>query len=545
MTVRSIAQAAAGYSEPLPYVDVESISWDGALQRKYIPSTLDTNPRGVEFKPDGTKMYQVGYGSDKVYEYDLSTAWDISTATYSQSFSVATEDTTPVSVRFGNNGTFMYILGSTNNKIFRYYLSTAWDISTAAASGSGFSFASEEIYPQDFFFKSDGTKFWLLGTQNDTVYEYTMTSSWVVHVGASYSGNSFLVNGNPWGLSFKSDGTKMFVGTYTTQIREYALSTAWDITTASYTLYQTIWNSSQWTTSNIGGLYIKSDGLKLYIAEYIQAKVIVEYDLSTAWDASTISWTEPSSNYLDTYVAGKTSNLGSFAFNDDGTKLFVLETPGDVVEFNLSTAYDIDTATYSGVSLAVATSSSGITFKPDGTELWVMNYGVDKMQRYQLSTAWDITTAGGAYGGTSLNTWESSPSNFFWSDDGYTVWVVGSGGGAQIHEFSMTTPWFHGTGFSYVQSFSLASEMSFPRSIIFLNHGKQLLIKDNTSIFDYRLSTAWDISTITYNNKVYQDFTFLEDGFTGYGLLINEDEQKMFIGSTPFSEIFQTTYTLE
>ena len=39
-----------------------------------------TVPLGVEFNPDGTKMYMTGTSSNKVFQYTLTTAFDISTA---------------------------------------------------------------------------------------------------------------------------------------------------------------------------------------------------------------------------------------------------------------------------------------------------------------------------------------------------------------------------------------------------------------------------------------------------------------------------------
>jgi DNA-binding beta-propeller fold protein YncE len=49
----------------------------------------DTFPTGLAFNTDGTKMFVVGNGNDKVYEYDLSTGFDVSSAVYSQDFSVS------------------------------------------------------------------------------------------------------------------------------------------------------------------------------------------------------------------------------------------------------------------------------------------------------------------------------------------------------------------------------------------------------------------------------------------------------------------------
>lgn len=43
-------------------------------------------------------MYIIGQSGDDVNEYNLSTAWDVNTASYLQNFSVATEETTPEDV---------------------------------------------------------------------------------------------------------------------------------------------------------------------------------------------------------------------------------------------------------------------------------------------------------------------------------------------------------------------------------------------------------------------------------------------------------------
>ena len=36
---------------------------------------------GITFKPDGTKMFVVGMSQNKIFEFDLSTGFDVSTAT--------------------------------------------------------------------------------------------------------------------------------------------------------------------------------------------------------------------------------------------------------------------------------------------------------------------------------------------------------------------------------------------------------------------------------------------------------------------------------
>ena len=45
----------------------------------------DSQPEALFFKPDGSKMYIIGRTTDDIFEYDLSTAWDITTISFLQS----------------------------------------------------------------------------------------------------------------------------------------------------------------------------------------------------------------------------------------------------------------------------------------------------------------------------------------------------------------------------------------------------------------------------------------------------------------------------
>ena len=48
----------------------------------------------------------------QVDEYTLTTAWDVSTASFVDSFSVATQETVPTGIAFSKSGEKMFIVGS-------------------------------------------------------------------------------------------------------------------------------------------------------------------------------------------------------------------------------------------------------------------------------------------------------------------------------------------------------------------------------------------------------------------------------------------------
>ena len=93
-------------------------------------------------------MFLTGQSSDSVSEYHLTTAFDVSTASFDSSFSVSSEETAPMSVKFNNDGTKMFILGFTGQDVTEYTLSTAFDASTATyVSGGELDISSQESEP--------------------------------------------------------------------------------------------------------------------------------------------------------------------------------------------------------------------------------------------------------------------------------------------------------------------------------------------------------------------------------------------------------------
>ncbi|KKL13529.1 hypothetical protein LCGC14_2524840, partial [marine sediment metagenome] len=195
--------------------------------------------RGVAFSSDGTKMYVLSNTNDTVYQYTLSTAWDVSTAAYaSKSKDVSSEDGGPEGVTFKTDGTKMFICGSANDTIFRYTLSTPWDVSTASVDANIKDVSAEDTSPLGVTFKPDGLIMYIVGIQNNTVFQYTLGAAWDLST-ASFASKSKDVSGeegNPTGVDFSSDGTKMYiVGNDEDTVFQYILSTPWDVSTASFT----------------------------------------------------------------------------------------------------------------------------------------------------------------------------------------------------------------------------------------------------------------------------------------------------------------------
>ncbi|CAB5221587.1 hypothetical protein UFOVP240_204 [uncultured Caudovirales phage] len=131
----------------------------------------DTTSGGLEFSEDGTKMYVVGSSTDTIYQYNLATAWNISTAVYSQSFSISSQSGTSTDFHFSDDGKYILVIDNTSDYVYQYNLTTAWDISTAVYSTSVY-IGTQEGTSTGIWLKADNAKMYVLGTTNDSVYEY-------------------------------------------------------------------------------------------------------------------------------------------------------------------------------------------------------------------------------------------------------------------------------------------------------------------------------------------------------------------------------------
>jgi len=206
--------------------------------KSFSVSSQDTQPQSLAFNPDGTSMFVVGYDSDTVFQYTLSSGFDVSTASYaSKSFSVASQEIVPTALAFNTGGTSMFILGNANDTVFQYTLSTAFDVSTASYASKSFSVNAQETIPQALAFNTGGTSMFIVGSSSDTVFQYTLSTAFDVST-ASYASKSFSVasqDTSPTALAFNTGGTSMFIlGNANDTVFQYTLSTAFDVSTASY-----------------------------------------------------------------------------------------------------------------------------------------------------------------------------------------------------------------------------------------------------------------------------------------------------------------------
>jgi predicted nucleic acid-binding Zn-ribbon protein len=228
-------------------------------------SGQETGAREMHFSSDGTKFFLTGYQGKDVGEYHLSTAWNVSTASYDSAFSVSSQTTGGHGLEFNTDGTKMYVggYGSQGQEINEYNLSTGWDVSTASFVRV-LDISDYEAQPRGITFSSDGTKLIIAGAASDEIDEWTLSTGWDLST-ASYTDNLDVssYDNDPRGIEFNSDGTLMFMsGSQNDQVHVWDLSTGWDLSTSTYKMANTLANFD-----GAGeGITFNGDGTKFYVA---------------------------------------------------------------------------------------------------------------------------------------------------------------------------------------------------------------------------------------------------------------------------------------
>jgi len=261
-TSRSTVYELTFYTNP----DIANMTYDTG--KDLAVSSQDGDPWGMWMNPAGTKLFVLGVTTQEVYEYDLSTADDISTATYNNvSLSITNEVSSPTGLCFSPEGNNLYVVCRGTDKVHQYSLTTAYDLSTGSFANKDVSVGSQEGSPAEVRFNATGTRMFVVGWSSDYVNQYDLTTAYDVST-ASYNNVRFSVGsqeGYPQALHFNNIGTKMYItGTGSDDIHEYDLTTGFDVSTASYNNVKSPGSSVAY---NPRGIFVNNDGTKFYVID--------------------------------------------------------------------------------------------------------------------------------------------------------------------------------------------------------------------------------------------------------------------------------------
>ena len=504
--------------------------------KKLYLGDQETAPHGIYVKPDGIKFYIIGSTGDDVNEYNMSTLFDVSTGVFSQNFSVGAQETAPRGVEFKPDGTKMYIIGLTGDDVNEYDLSTPWDVSTASfvqSKGTG------DTTQYGLTFTSDGAKMYTSGATLDRIREWDLSTPWDVSTAVFYQDSGELM-GNPSGIFLSNTN----VGVATTAVTGTrgdlgisASSHSAGVNIDSYFLESTtvideegsqnlesgstvisLDTASGITTGSGKFLSIENELIGLSTASISDNTIsnIARGQLGTSDVAHT---DESSVKFLTEYTGIGTLNT---TVGISSTEILISTNEVLTSKVNTGGFIRIDSSEFVGVS----TLFTGGSIIPVEDRFFVIDSLKDNVRSYTLNTAKDIRSIDGILQGDN----EMSAavydilSGVAISEDGTKFFVMDFDSRDRLTEFTLPTP-YELTGAirtgNFI-SFNTGTDESQPLAIHFSEDGTKIYIAggDNTrSIYLYKLSTPWDITTATLTKQRLSIYSDLYTNTSNYDTL--------------------------
>ena len=522
-------------------------------QQTFSFTSQDSSPNAIRFIDNGSILYMVGDNCNSVYQYNLTTPYDITTMSYSgNSLSVNAQGSTPRGIDINDSGSLMVIVN--NNVLYEYSL-TAFDISTATYTSNNFSFGSEDSIIRGISYNSDGSKLYAIGQGNSRIYEYNLSTNYDITT-MSYSGQFLNVSGE---LAFDTDlvvapnNTTILAVSSADEIVRYEMSTPNDITTASYA--NDLFAIPSGTTT---GVDLDPINYRIYACDF-SSDNLYQYDIDKPLLLINANNIESSINLSDINkehtvetsilkpytitkatangnydVSAVENSLYRFEISNDGTIALISGIQNDgVLSYNLSTPYDVTSATYSGNSFFISTSTRDFKINNDGTELYALVGST--LTKYDLSTPYDITTISLNGDTFSFGTEDSQAFTFCFSTDGLKMYMSGLNSNT-IYEYTMSSAYDITSSVYTGNNLSLASESSNNFGININGDGSQIFtVSVNTDAVQiYSMATPYDLSTASYT----ESYSLTGIG-NPYGISFGNNGIKMYITDNNPDLIYQ------
>ena len=342
-----------------------SIGWDVTtvnFVRELDVSADFSYCTGIEFKLDGTRMFVTGGtgGSYRVIAYNLSTPWNISTATKVHETFISS----PGGVRLNPDGSKLFLLAaSASGVISQYPLSTAWDITSIV----------------------NPVSIWTtLQASNSGSYRGYTSGSWSSFMN-TYAYSRVPQSGN---LSDVPEPYEIKTDTYTVN---FPYDGRYRIEAAVDNFGEVILNGVSYTPESFTSNTVAVGTTTLVAGN----KTLILKQQNTVYGSSTFAQNPVGLAVSITYLGGSTLDLAAstgetinlgFSFSSNGLKLFTTgESTSKIFEFTLTTPFSFTGGVklindfYVGSQLG---NPSDVFLKSDNTKFVVSGGSSDKLFEY-------------------------------------------------------------------------------------------------------------------------------------------------------------------
>lgn len=469
-------------------------------------SAETTAPEIFRLDPTGTKGY-LTTGSI-IYQYTLSTAWDITTMTYdsiNETPNWGGGNGTARDWHWNPNGRFIYAFMSVN-RISTVELPSPWDI-TGATEIQLTDMTGLTEFPDGFAVTSDGWKVFVLQDGSSSpIYEFDMTYPYGFDNADNFQfvGKFDVGTANPRTIQISNDGTRFWFGDLNLGIYQNELGVK-----SSALIEGELKGTAIFPDGSTQGQGALRDGFTRHIDTIVEANLFTSAsgDYQGVWvtnDKSRMLITNGADDTIDLYdmsegdtstavfnasldVSLQTTSAESAQFDPTGHVLYVAST-AEIYQYTMETAYDIANAVFED-SDPVYAGTRDFYFRVDGRVLYVHTSTSNSTVRYyQLPTPWSVI-GGRALGNQNFGSFGSGGHGIEWTDDGYKLYLTFDSQN-KLTEFHAKEPW-------NMSNMDQGHEFFFPfgsiRDVSITKDGVKLYQADNTNgIYEYDIGMQTD-----------------------------------------------------
>jgi hypothetical protein len=461
--------------------------------------------RGFYLRPDGKYFYIVNNDgvAPAIVEFQLATPGNFNTATATGKTFTAPGQNGIGGVCFSNDGRYLYTAGSASQVLMRFTLRTPWDLSTVNATldVQTYGLNSYMSFPDkctNIRISADGTKIVLISsysTNAGKVYAYNFGTPWDVTslVSVPYI-NGIAPTGSIGPVDVSLDGsTWVWLSSmpgnavYQHNISVAVAATPWNSTTLGSPIVLNLANSTYqiyFSTSYPMSPCIHRDGSLTL--------------LPSIYATSGSTYSKLHAHYDVDILLSKNINISSFGLSATPTQVWISQPTTNVALTSTSNSMysyarelelDVSIGGYTGSNATTAAATVGI----DGSGVLQIGDTISLNNTTTVTLTGVTETANGLirqdpgtatdyikWSGKTFATGLTNPKVRF-SDDGSRMYVAGTG--------ALATP----------------------------------------TLYMYTLSTPWDITTATWNNKDYIRLSTLNGGYTHKDFDIKPDGSSIVV----------------
>ncbi|MEP1035624.1 cadherin domain-containing protein [Ekhidna sp.] len=530
------------YSLTTPF-DLSTASFTIAFD----PSAHGDVHGAITFNDDGSKMYLVDPNDDQINQYSLETPYDVSgNVDFDGNLNIGSYGGNPNGIALVKNGKWLIFSGSLTDRIRLIELEIPFDITSETTYIDDIYVQNIDQSVNDVLFNPDGSKMYMLGASNGRIYEFDIELGKFKESGIN-DGSIDASTSIPLYLSDElftnADGILTHNVDYTINNLPSGLtpSLSIDANGQNASLSFTGNSTSHQNSDDVAGLIFTfnnsafegGDASAVANASATLSSLGIDFrDNNPALyygDALNLANTTFSGNTVD--ILAQDGYATGISFNNDGTRFFI--SGGDnsmVYEYSLSSPYDLSsTFAYTTNSLDISTNASypeDLTFSPDGTRLFIVSSDNYEIVQYNLSIGFDLSTAthSSSY---SVESIDQSAYGLTLSSDGTKMYILGSDN-YNIYQFSLSTP-FELSTISYDGSpFFVEDETSGGSGLTISQDGRHIIVVgDDGVMVRYSLYVPFDITAGADFDGVSFDLTGQDEYSTG--VTISPNGGKIFV----------------